>query len=69
MVIDDQIDRFARGVSVYDCKRDNKKEGESSAKFIMTDNGLQCKVDTLVIPQTAKQKAIADSVARANNGE
>jgi hypothetical protein len=32
----------------------------------MTDNGLQCKVDTLVIPQTPQQKAAADSAAIAN---
>jgi phage shock protein PspC (stress-responsive transcriptional regulator) len=69
VVIDDQIDRFVRNVSVDDCKRDNKQEDASSAKFIMTDNGLQCKVDTVVIPQTPKQKAIADSTARAQAEE
>nr|WP_067056631.1 PspC domain-containing protein [Mucilaginibacter sp. L294] len=69
VVIDDQVDRFVRNINVRDCNDINKRDGASSAKFIMTDNGLQCKVDTLVIPQTAKQKAIADSVARANNGE
>ncbi|MFD0766521.1 PspC domain-containing protein [Mucilaginibacter lutimaris] len=66
VVIDDQIDRFVRDINVYDCKQINKQEGASSAKFIMTDNGLQCKVDTVVIPQTPQQKAAADSVARAN---
>jgi phage shock protein PspC (stress-responsive transcriptional regulator) len=66
VVIDDQIDRFVRDVSVRDCNEVNKRDGASSAKFIMTDNGLQCKVDTLVIPQTAKQKAAADSAAIAN---
>jgi hypothetical protein len=69
VVIDDQIDRFVRNVSVDDCKRDNKQEDASSAKFIMTDNGLQCKVDTVVIPQTPKQKAIADSTVRAQAEE
>jgi phage shock protein PspC (stress-responsive transcriptional regulator) len=66
VVIDDQVDRFVRDVSVRDCNEINKKDGASSAKFIMTDNGLQCKVDTLVLPQTPKQKAAADSAAIAN---
>jgi phage shock protein PspC (stress-responsive transcriptional regulator) len=66
VVIDDQVDRFVRDVSVRDCNEINKKDGASSAKFIMTDNGLQCKVDTLVLPQTLKQKAAADSAATAN---
>ena len=66
VVIDDQVDRFVRNISVRDCNEVNKRDGASSAKFIMTDNGLQCKVDTLVIPQTAKQKAAADSAAVAN---
>lgn len=66
VVIDDQVDRFVRDISVRDCNDVNKRDGASSAKFIMTDNGLQCKVDTLVIPQTPQQKATADSAARAN---
>lgn len=65
VVIDDQVDRFVRNISVRDCNEVNKRDGASSAKFIMTDNGLQCKVDTLVIPQTPQQKAAADSVAKA----
>ncbi|GGH09576.1 PspC domain-containing protein [Mucilaginibacter phyllosphaerae] len=66
VIIDQQIDRFVRDISAYDCNQVNKKEDASAATFIMTDNGLQCKVDTLVIPQTLKQKAVADSAARAN---
>jgi phage shock protein PspC (stress-responsive transcriptional regulator) len=66
VVIDEQVSRFIRGADVYSCEDVNKQESASSAKFIMTDNGLQCKVDTLVIPQTAKQKAAADSTAKTN---
>ncbi|RYU89408.1 PspC domain-containing protein [Mucilaginibacter terrigena] len=66
LIIDEELDSMLSGINVYDCKRDNKKEAAPSATFIMTDNGLQCKVDTLVIPQTPKQKAAADSAARAN---
>ncbi|WP_454804522.1 PspC domain-containing protein [Mucilaginibacter phyllosphaerae] len=62
VVIDNQVDRFIRDISVRDCNDINKREDASEAKFIMTDNGLQCKVDTLVLPQP---KAIADSAATA----
>jgi hypothetical protein len=69
VVIDDQVDRFVRDVSVRDCKATNKQENATSAKFIMTENGLQCKVDTLVLPKdtlvspkTVKPIAPADTV-------
>ncbi|MBK0379920.1 PspC domain-containing protein [Mucilaginibacter segetis] len=52
IVVDEDVDRYVRGVSVYDCKTINKNGGASSATFIMTNNGLQCKVDTLVLPQS-----------------
>ncbi|MEO7213131.1 PspC domain-containing protein [Mucilaginibacter sp.] len=61
LVIDQNLDRFVRGVSIYDCKEINKQEGASSAKFIMTENGLQCKVDTLVLPQPKKTAIPVDS--------
>jgi phage shock protein PspC (stress-responsive transcriptional regulator) len=61
VVIDDQVDRFVRDVSVRDCKATNKQEKATSAKFIMTDSGLQCKVDTLVLPKTVKPITPADS--------
>ncbi|MBD1363640.1 PspC domain-containing protein [Mucilaginibacter sp. ZT4R22] len=61
LVIDQNLDRFVRGISVYDCKNDNKQEAATSAKFIMTENGLQCKIDTLVLPQPKKVAIPADS--------
>jgi phage shock protein PspC (stress-responsive transcriptional regulator) len=51
VVIDDAIDRFVRDVDVWQCKNVNKKDAADQVKFIMTDNGLQCKVDTLLLPQ------------------
>jgi phage shock protein PspC (stress-responsive transcriptional regulator) len=70
LVIDQNLDRFTRGLSVYDCKNDNKQENATSAKFIMTQNGLQCKVDTLVLPQPAlKTITPATAVDSANTGE
>jgi len=59
LVIDRQLDRFIHDISVYDCSRDNKQEDAKDAKFIMTDNGLQCKVDTLVLPKTDKALSTA----------
>jgi phage shock protein PspC (stress-responsive transcriptional regulator) len=52
------------GLSVGDCKEDDKKPDAQSAAFIMTDNGLQCKIDTLVIVKT---KAQIDSARKAAN--
>ncbi|MCO5936685.1 PspC domain-containing protein [Mucilaginibacter sp. RB4R14] len=66
VVIDGRVERFVRDISVHDCNEINKKENAVAAIFVMTDNGLQCKVDTVVIPQTPQQKAVADSVAKAN---
>ncbi|AMR31059.1 hypothetical protein A0256_06285 [Mucilaginibacter sp. PAMC 26640] len=65
VVIDNQMDRFVRGVSVYDCKEINKQESATSAKFIMTENGLQCKVDTLVLPNTTKPVIAPDTAQNA----
>ncbi|MFD0795212.1 PspC domain-containing protein [Mucilaginibacter litoreus] len=62
LVIDDDMEGFLDGVNVYDCKRDNKQEGATSANFVMTDNGLQCKVDTLVLPKVPSSIA-TDSTA------
>jgi len=49
VVIDDEINRYVYGVDLYRCKEDNKKDDQNWAAFKMTANGLECKVDTLVI--------------------
>ena len=36
------------GANIYVCKIINKHDKAKDATFIMTDNGLQCKVYTLV---------------------
>jgi phage shock protein PspC (stress-responsive transcriptional regulator) len=51
-------------VNVNDCKNLNKQGNATSAAFIMTDDGLQCKVDTLV---TVKPQAQIDSARKANS--
>jgi len=53
-----------QGISVNDCKYLDKHDNATSAAFVMTNDGLQCKIDTVVIVQTPKQ---ADSIRRANN--
>ncbi|MDB5287993.1 MAG: hypothetical protein JWR05_2942 [Mucilaginibacter sp.] len=61
LVIDDSVDRYVRGADIYACKDINKQENATSAKFIITNKGLECKVDTLVLPKTVKPIAPADS--------
>ncbi|MDB5157388.1 MAG: hypothetical protein JWR50_2095, partial [Mucilaginibacter sp.] len=49
IVIDDNLGDFLRdGIDIHQCKEKNKKPDATSAAFIMTANGLECKVDTLV---------------------
>ena len=69
IVVDDRLTRFVKDIDLYECKDTNKKDDIAQVKFIMTDNGLRCKVDTLVIPQTPQQKAAADSAAKAATTE
>jgi phage shock protein PspC (stress-responsive transcriptional regulator) len=49
LVIERDLDRYLNGVSIWDCQQVNKQDDNIPATFIMTDNGLQCKVDTVVI--------------------
>jgi phage shock protein PspC (stress-responsive transcriptional regulator) len=47
VVIEEALNEFIWGLSVYDCKKMNGQEKATSAEFIMTENGLQCKADTV----------------------
>jgi hypothetical protein len=58
LVIDQELDHYLNGIDVYDCKVVNKKEEASTANFIMTANGLECKVDTLLIPPPIQDSVI-----------
>jgi phage shock protein PspC (stress-responsive transcriptional regulator) len=63
VVIDQRLDNYLRDINVYDCKEINKQDKATSSIFVMTDNGLQCKVDTLV---TVKKDSIkTDSAQKA----
>jgi phage shock protein PspC (stress-responsive transcriptional regulator) len=49
VVIDQRLDNYLQdGRIVNDCKETDKHDNLTSAVFVMTDNGLQCKIDTLV---------------------
>ncbi len=62
VVIDHNIDRIAN-FNIHDCNELNKKEYDkvNTATFIMTDNGMQCKVDTLVTDTIIRKHLPIDS--------
>jgi phage shock protein PspC (stress-responsive transcriptional regulator) len=51
LVIDEKLSNVVDGINIYECKQTNKQDKATFATFIMTNNGLQCKVDTLVTPK------------------
>ncbi len=61
LIIDENLRNMLEDVNVYDCKIINKHERATSAPFIMTDNGLQCKVDTLVTDTIIRKHLPIDS--------
>ena len=48
VVIDQRLDNYLQNINLYDCRNVNKQPDGTASIFLMTDNGLQCKVDTLV---------------------
>ena len=59
VVIEQRLDNYVQGINLYNCKVANKQEDANTATFVMTEKGLQCKVDTIV---TAKKDSLkADS--------
>ncbi|MDB5025166.1 MAG: PspC protein [Mucilaginibacter sp.] len=48
LVIDENMSNMLQNADINNCKVTNKQDKARSATFIMTGNGLQCKVDTLV---------------------
>ncbi len=63
VIIDRKLDSYLRSGSVYDCDEINKKDNNQPALFVITDNGLQCRVDTPITPKkdTVANKQKADS--------
>jgi len=68
VIIDQDLDNTINldGVNIGDCKNINKQDNATSATFIMMDNGLQCKIDTVV---TVKTKTQIDSARRVENAK
>jgi phage shock protein PspC (stress-responsive transcriptional regulator) len=64
VVIDQRLDNYLQDINLYQCKEVNKQDRATSSIFIMTDNGLQCKVDTLVTPKkdSTKTNGHADTI-------
>jgi phage shock protein PspC (stress-responsive transcriptional regulator) len=67
VVVDQNLnDRIGmNGLSVRDCKETNKVDNATSATFVITNNGAQCKVDTVVAALTAQQQDSAQKADRA----
>jgi len=63
VIIDQKLDNYLQDVNLYDCRQLNKTDNKASFSiFNMTNNGLQCKVDTIV---TAKKDSIGkDSIRK-----
>jgi hypothetical protein len=65
IIIDRNIDRISN-INVYECNEVNKRDGNklNEATFMMTDNGLQCKVDTLVTDTVLTKHLSSDSIKK-----
>jgi len=48
LVIDGNMDNYLSDIELWRCQDDNKIDRNAPATFLMTNTGLQCKVDTLV---------------------
>jgi phage shock protein PspC (stress-responsive transcriptional regulator) len=62
VIVDREMDKIS-DIRVYDCNNINKKDNDrvKSATFTITDNGLQCKVDTLVTDTIIRKHLPIDS--------
>lgn len=68
LIIDEELNDNVgmNGISVRDCKDTNKQDNATNATFIMTNDGPQCKIDTVV---TVKSQAQIDSARKAENAK
>lgn len=62
VVIDRGMQHYTNA-GIYDCINTNKRDNATSARFTMTTNGLECKVDTL------KSELISDTVHINRNND
>ncbi|WP_428327735.1 PspC domain-containing protein [Mucilaginibacter sp.] len=61
VIIDQRLDRYLHDINIYDCKVANMHENATMAAFVMTNNGLQCKIDSAAIAKKDTSKAIVQS--------
>lgn len=62
--LNDRVDMS--GLSVHECKETNKLDNATSAVFVITNNGPQCKVDTVITASAINQQ---DSARKAKNAQ
>lgn len=63
VVIDQKLDNYIQGVNLYECRDLNRRDNKVNYSiFTMTDNGLQCKVDTGEVAK--KDSVIIDTAKR-----
>jgi len=62
VVVDHNVDRIC-GIGIYDCNELNKLDHNkvTNATFVMTEGGLECKVDTLVTDTIIRKHLPVDS--------
>jgi len=61
VIIDQKLDNYIQGVDLYQCHGWNRNDNKANyTLFTMTDNGLQCKVDTIV---TVKKDSLKTDTA------
>ncbi len=64
--VDQKLDNYINNINLYDCNQQDKRQSYEPAVFIMTDNGLQCKIDTAVAAKKDSTKVKADSAVTAH---
>ncbi|WP_164849889.1 PspC domain-containing protein [Mucilaginibacter limnophilus] len=54
LVFEKNLNQFIDNLDLYGCDQTDEDRNKPLSAFIMTADGLQCKVDTLIIPNTPK---------------
>ncbi len=66
VLIDQKLDNYVRDINLYDCNMQDKRQRYEPAVFTMTDNGLQCKIDTLVTAKKDTAVKVKSDTAKAD---
>ena len=63
VIIDQKLDNYIQGVNLYECRDLNRRDNKANYTiYNMTDNGLQCKVDTGTVAK--KDSVVRDTIKR-----